>query len=80
MLKFVVSAAVLLTSSAIASACSVEGRIDDAVNCEKIADGPKIQLANQGGASTARYNRQFMATHPGPAQVTPKQRAPRRPR
>jgi hypothetical protein len=81
MLKFIVSAAVLLTSSSIASACSVEGRIDDAVYCERLANSLEIQLASKA-SSTNFYNRHTYIINPngGPARVIPKYRGPRRPR
>jgi hypothetical protein len=63
MVKFiVVTATMVLTSLSIASACSVEARIDDGLNCTSPSEIANIRLA-YGARSTAIYNARA-ATNP----------------
>ena len=63
MLRFIViTATMLLTSLSIASACSVEARIDDGLNCTSPSEVANVRLA-WGARSTAIYNARA-ATNP----------------
>jgi hypothetical protein len=77
MLKFViVTATMLLTSLSIASACSVEARIDDGLNCASPGEVANVRLA-YGARSTAIYNARAATNPSGGPKVVPKYRVRR---
>jgi hypothetical protein len=77
MLKFIViTTAMLLTSLSIASACSVEARIDDGLNCTSPGEFANVRLA-YGARSTAIYNSRAATNPSGGPKVVPKYRVRR---
>jgi hypothetical protein len=77
MLKFItVTASTLLTSLSIASACSVEARIDDGLNCTTPSEVASVRLA-YGARSTAIYNARAATNPSGGPKVVPKYRVRR---
>jgi hypothetical protein len=81
MLRCTLSFVVLFAATFPASAsCSVEARIDDAVNCESSDGAPAIHLAGKG-TSSKYYNTHSFVIDPngGPAKVLSKREGrPRR--